>query len=96
VLIHGVGPMRTYGIGAVLLDLDDPSRVIGRLRDPLLLPGPDERDGYVPNVVYSCGGMVHEQWLFIPYGISDMGARVARVELDQLLEELGFSPCDSC
>ncbi len=88
VLTHGVGPMRTYGIGAVLLDLDDPSHVIGRLRDPLILPDRDERDGYVPNVVYSCGGMVHGQWLFIPYGISDMGARIAKIELAQLLNAL--------
>lgn len=88
VLTHGVGPMRTYGIGAVLLDLDDPTRVIGRLRDPLLLPGLDERDGYVPNVVYSCGGMVHGRWLFLPYGVSDMGAQIARIELGQLLDAL--------
>lgn len=91
VLTHGVGPMRTYGIGAVLLDLEDPSRVIGRLRDPLLLPDLEERDGYVPNVVYSCGGMVHGKWLFVPYGISDMGARVARINLSQLITELTAS-----
>ena len=59
VLTHGVGPMRTYSIGAILLDLDDPSRIIAQLREPLLSPGADEQDGYVPNVVYSCGGLVH-------------------------------------
>lgn len=88
VLTHGVGAMRTYGIGAMLLDRDDPTRVVGRLRDPLLLPGLDERDGYVPNVVYSCGGMVHGRWLFIPYGVSDMGAQIARIELGQMLDVL--------
>ena len=71
VLTHGVGPMRTYSIGAILLDLDDPTRVIGRLRRPLLSPASDEQDGYVPNVVYSCGALVHGDTLVIPYGICD-------------------------
>ena len=71
VLTHGVGPMRTYGIGALLLDLDDPTRIIGQLAQPLLSPTPAEQDGYVPNVVYSCGSLVHDGVLHIPYGIAD-------------------------
>ena len=77
VLTHGVGPMRTYRIGAILLDLDDPTRIIGRLRRPLLSPTADEQDGYVPNVVYSCGGLVHADTLVLPYGIGD-AASVSR------------------
>lgn len=71
VLTHGVGPMRTYSIGAVLLDLDNPTKVIGRLEEPLLAGSPDEQDGYVPNVLYSCGALVHRGTLLLPYGISD-------------------------
>ncbi len=88
VLTHGVGPMRTYVIGALLLDLEEPSRVIGQLETPLLEPAPDERDGYVPNVVYSCGGMTHAGRLVIPYGLSDRAIRVATVSLDELLDAM--------
>lgn len=88
VLTHGVGPMRTYSIGAILLDLDDPSRVLGRLRQPLLTPAPDERDGYVPNVVYSCGALLHADTLVIPYGICDGAIGVATVPLPELLTAL--------
>lgn len=88
VLTHGVGPMRAYAIGALLLDLDDPSRVIGRLTDPLLRPAEDERDGYVPNVVYSCGGLVHQDTLLVPYGCSDSRIRFALVDLPALLDRL--------
>ncbi|MFZ4774229.1 MAG: glycoside hydrolase family 130 protein [Terrimicrobiaceae bacterium] len=88
VLTHGVGPMRKYCIGAVLLDRDDPSRVIGRLREPLLYPAPDEREGYVPNVVYSCGSIVHGGNLILPYAISDTSTRFAVMPLDALLEAL--------
>jgi predicted GH43/DUF377 family glycosyl hydrolase len=87
-LTHGVGPMRTYSIGAVLLDLDEPSRIIGRLRRPLLTPAPDEQDGYVPNVVYSCGALVHAETLVIPYGISDAAIGFATVAMPKLLEAL--------
>ena len=80
--------MRRYGIGAILLDLDDPTVVRGRWRRPLLLPHPDERSGYVPNVVYSCGAMRHGGTLVLPYGCSDTETRVALVELDGLLGEL--------
>jgi predicted GH43/DUF377 family glycosyl hydrolase len=88
VLTHGVGPMRTYRIGAILLDLDDPKRVIGRLRQPLLSPATDDRDGYVPNVVYSCGALVHAGTLVIPYGIADAAIGIATVPLRELIEAL--------
>jgi predicted GH43/DUF377 family glycosyl hydrolase len=88
VLTHGVGAMRQYGIGALLLDLDDPRRVIGRLPEPLLLPDATEREGYVPNVVYSCGGLIHGQQLVLPYGFSDAGIGVASVSLPELLGAL--------
>src|SRR6478609_662361 len=88
VLTHGVGPMRTYAIGAILLDLADPGRVIGALTQPLLEPDASERDGYVPNVVYSCGGLLHDGRLWLPYGIDDSRIGVAWGVLDELLEEL--------
>ena len=88
VLTHGVGPMRIYAIGAILLDLDNPSRVIGRLPRPLLEPDRDEQDGYVPNVVYSCGGLIHDGRLWLPYGIGDSRIGVAWASLDRLLDEL--------
>jgi predicted GH43/DUF377 family glycosyl hydrolase len=87
-MTHGVGPMRRYCIGATLLDRDEPSRVIGQTREPLLMPADDERAGYVPNVVYSCGAMVHNRNLIVPYAMSDLSTRVARLELDALLAEL--------
>ena len=71
VLTHGVGPMRKYAMGAFLLDLNDPSRLIGRLEEPLLEPNANEREGYVPNVVYSCGAVIHNGELIIPYAMSD-------------------------
>ena len=92
VLTHGVGPMRTYNIGAILLDLEDPTRIIGRLHEPLLSPTRDEQDGYVPNVVYSCGALLHAGVLVIPYGIGDSAIGVATVALDQLLGSLGGFP----
>jgi predicted GH43/DUF377 family glycosyl hydrolase len=88
VLTHGVGPMRTYSIGACLLDLDDPSVVIGRLDRPLLTPQPDERDGYVPNVVYSCGALAHGTTLLVPYGIGDAEIGLATVALPELLNAI--------
>jgi predicted GH43/DUF377 family glycosyl hydrolase len=92
VLTHGVGPMRTYSIGAILLDLDDPTRVIGRLRRPLLGPAHDEQNGYVPNVVYSCGALVHADTLVIPYGIADGDIGIATAPLPQLLAALAAQP----
>ena len=88
VLTHGVGPMRTYSIGAVLLDLDDPTIVLSRLREPILTPNAEEQDGYVPNVVYSCGGMVHADTLVLPYGIGDAAIGVATLSMTELLGEL--------
>lgn len=88
VLSHGVGPMRKYAIGAFLLDLEDPTRVIGRLREPLLSPDENEREGYVPNVVYSCGGLIHDRVLIIPYAVSDYASSFAVVNIDELLDEM--------
>jgi predicted GH43/DUF377 family glycosyl hydrolase len=88
VLTHGVGPMREYAIGALLLDLEDPSQVIGALREPLIRPRDDERDGYVPNVVYSCGALLHGERLLLPYGASDASVRFAVVDVPLLLERL--------
>jgi predicted GH43/DUF377 family glycosyl hydrolase len=85
VLSHGVGPMRQYSIGAFLLDRDDPSKVIGRLRDPLLKPNQNEREGYVPNVVYTCGALVHNGELIIPYGLADHATGFATVPLSEVL-----------
>jgi predicted GH43/DUF377 family glycosyl hydrolase len=85
VLSHGVGPMRKYCIGAFLLDLDAPSKVIGRLREPLLKPIETEREGYVPNVVYSCGALIHNRQLILPYAMSDYATNFATVSLDELL-----------
>jgi predicted GH43/DUF377 family glycosyl hydrolase len=88
VITHGVGPMRKYCIGAALLDLDDPARVIGRLSEPLLAPEGTERNGYVPNVVYSCGSLVHGGELVLPYAMSDKASAIARISLDELLAAL--------
>lgn len=88
VLTHGVGPMRKYCIGAALLDRDDPSKVIGRLREPLMRPAPDEREGYVPNVVYTCGALLHGGSLIIPYAVSDTATRFVSVAISELLDEL--------
>ena len=84
VLSHGVGPMRQYSIGAFLLDRDDPAKVIGRLREPLLKPNKDEREGYVPNVVYTCGALVHNGELIIPYGLADHATGFATVPLGEV------------
>ncbi len=85
VLSHGVGAMRKYCIGAFLLDRDDPAKVIGRLREPLITPNENEREGYVPNVVYSCGSLVHGRQLIIPYAMSDYAATFATLSLDDVL-----------
>ncbi|MFC9918430.1 glycoside hydrolase family 130 protein [Agromyces binzhouensis] len=88
VITHGVGPMRRYSIGAILLDLDDPRRVLADLASPLLRPDGDLQDGYVPNVVYSCGGIVHDGTLWLPYGVGDQRVRAAAIDLDELLDAL--------
>jgi len=87
-LTHGVGPMRQYCIGAILLDLDDPRRVIGHTTEPILVPTGKERFGYVPNVVYSCGGMIHAGKLILPYAMSDVATSIAVIDLQELLASL--------
>jgi predicted GH43/DUF377 family glycosyl hydrolase len=88
VLSHGVGAMRKYTMGAFLLDLNDPTKLIGRTREPILSPDQTEREGYVPNVVYSCGSILHHDVLIIPYAMSDSAAAFATVNLDGLLAEM--------
>jgi predicted GH43/DUF377 family glycosyl hydrolase len=88
VITHGVGPMRQYSLGAILLDLDDPRQVVGHLDEPILVPEEDERDGYVPNVVYSCGSLIHGDLLVLPYGFSDQATRIATIPIDDLLGRL--------
>jgi predicted GH43/DUF377 family glycosyl hydrolase len=88
VLTHGVGPMRKYAMGAMLLDRDDPMKVLGRLAEPLLSPDESERSGYVPNVIYSCGGLVHGKTLIIPYAMSDYASTFATVPLDDVINAM--------
>ena len=88
VITHGVGPMREYVLGATLLDLQNPVKLIGRLKHPLLIPNEQEREGYVPNVVYSCGSLIHNDDLIIPYAMSDYASTYATVNLRELLDEL--------
>lgn len=88
IITHGVGPMRRYCLGASLLKLDDPSIEIGRLSEPLLIPNKDEREGYVPNVLYSCGSIIHNEKLIIPYGLSDYCSSFATVDINALLDRL--------
>lgn len=90
VLTHGVGPMREYCIGAILLDLDHPSRVIATLEEPLIRP--EDRAGYVPNVVYSCGGIIHDGTLWIPYGVGDTSIKVGSVRVDDLVAAMTPNP----
>jgi predicted GH43/DUF377 family glycosyl hydrolase len=88
VFTHGVGPMREYAIGAILLDLEYPERLVAALPEPLLVADESEREGYVPNVVYSCGPMIHGNSIVLPYGCSDSSVRIAIVDLSLLLERL--------
>lgn len=88
ILTHGVGPMREYVISASLLDLQNPEKEIGRLKNPLLIPNTIEREGYVPNVVYSCGALIHNEDLIIPYAMSDYASTYATIDLRELLHEL--------
>lgn len=88
VLTHGVGAMREYSLGAVLLDLDEPSKLIGSLDEPLMMPSEEERDGYSPNVLYSCGALLHDQTLFLPYGCSDYSIRMALIDMPELMARL--------
>lgn len=88
VLTHGVGPMRQYSIGAILLDLENPAKVIARLEQPLLVPTESEREGYVPNVVYSCGSLIHNNKLIIPYAMSDISSNIATVKVADLIASM--------
>lgn len=88
IITHGVGPMRRYCIGASLFDLDDPTKEIGRLKEPLLMPLEDEREGYVPNVVYSCGSVIHNNNLILPYAVSDYSTTYAVVQIPDLFHAL--------
>jgi predicted GH43/DUF377 family glycosyl hydrolase len=88
VLTHGVGAMRKYCLGASLFDINDPTIELGRLKEPLLVPNEEERHGYVPNVVYSCGSMIHGDNLIIPYAVSDYASSIATVPLAELLSEI--------
>ena len=92
VLTHGVGPMRQYCIGAILLDKENPVKIIARLEEPLLTPNEEEREGYVPNVVYSCGSMIHNNMLIIPYAMSDITSGIATVNVKDLIDCMKF--CD--
>lgn len=87
-ITHGVGPMRRYCLGAALLDLNDPTKVIAHLKEPLLLPNEEEREGYVPNVVYSCGSVIHNSELIIAYAMSDTSSTFANVSLDELFSKM--------
>lgn len=87
-ITHGVGPMRRYCLGAILLDLENPEKVIGHLRYPLMIPNEKEREGYVPNVIYSCGSIIHNNEIIIPYGMSDYASSFATIPIDELLHEL--------
>jgi predicted GH43/DUF377 family glycosyl hydrolase len=91
VFTHGVGPMREYAIGAVLLDLDEPEHLVAALPEPLLVADESERDGYVPNVAYSCGAMLHGETVVLPYGCSDSSVRIATIDVCLLLERLELS-----
>lgn len=88
VITHGAGPMRQYSLGAMLLDLDEPSRVMAAYPGPILEPTEDERDGYVPNVVYSCGGLIHNGHLVLPYGFSDCRSGFATADVDELIDRM--------
>ena len=87
-LTHGVGAMRKYCIGAVLLDKDDPSKVLGRTPHPLISPSDDDREGYVPNVVYTCGAIANGRKMFLPYGVADSSVTFCWVDIDELLAEM--------
>ena len=91
-ITHGIGPVREYSLGALLLDLDDPTKVIGSLREPLLAPNESERDGYVPNVVYSCGSIILNGKLIIPYAVSDQISTIATIGVDELISAMDRVP----
>jgi predicted GH43/DUF377 family glycosyl hydrolase len=87
-LTHGVGPMRQYCIGAMLLDLEDPSRIIAASKRPLMAPNAKEREGYVPNVVYSCGAMIYGDQVVMPYAMSDSATSIATISVKDLIDHI--------
>ena len=87
-LTHGVGPIRKYSIGAVLLDKRDPSKVLARSREPLVRPEPSEREGYVPNVVYTCGAIRHNDLIVLPYAVSDTFSNFATIKIAALMRSM--------
>jgi len=87
-LTHGVGPVRTYCVGAILLSLEDPSKVIGAIKEPILVPSEKERNGYVPNVAYSCGAIIHNEKLILPYAMSDSYSGIAKIDINDILDEM--------
>jgi predicted GH43/DUF377 family glycosyl hydrolase len=87
-LTHGVGPMREYAIAATLLDLENPAKVIARSAEPIIVPAEDERVGYVPNVVYTCGSMLHNDSLIIPYAMGDVTTTFSWLRVDELIASL--------
>ena len=87
-ITHAVGPMRKYVLGAILLDLKKPSKIIKKLLKPLISPNENEREGYVPNVVYSCGSMEHEGNLIVPYAMSDSASTFASINIEELIDEM--------
>ncbi len=91
-LTHGVGPLRTYHIGAMLLDLEDPTKIIGSLAEPLISPAGEDRKGYVPNVVYTCGAMAHRGQLYLPFAVADKTTTIAVIDLADLIDVLIDSP----
>jgi len=94
-ITHAVGPMRKYVLGAILLDLEDPSKIIKKLNKPLLSPNEEEREGYVPNVVYSCGSMFHEGNLILPYAMSDSATTFATINIEEIIAEMDFYTVES-
>ncbi|NLZ73626.1 MAG: glycosidase, partial [Bacteroidales bacterium] len=90
VMTHGVGNMRQYSIGVMLLDLEDPTKVIAHLEEPLLTANEEEREGYVPNVIYSCGSILVNDQLVIPYAMSDVASRIAIVDVNDLLKKMKY------
>ena len=89
---HGVGPVRRYSIGAVLLDKADPTKVIARSREPLVRPDPSQREGYVPNVVYTCGAIRHGERIILPYAVSDTFTNFATIGIGNLLSAMEAIP----
>ncbi len=94
-ITHVVGPMRKYVLGVILLDLEDPSKIIKKLNKPLLSPNEEEREGYVPNVVYSCGSMVHEGNLILPYAMSDSATTFATINIEEIIAEMNIYKIES-